>query len=334
MSDPGPPPEQRWYQGAPWAAPDQPQQHGYPPQQGCPPEYPQQGTPQQGPPQQGDPQRYPQPGQPQAYPQQAQSDHPQATTPPASAAVPPVPQAPGEPVAEPAAPAFGQSPYGQGPAPAPAPATQGSYGSFTFPAMARQRLEPTAVASVVTSPLGIVGLILGLIGKRRVRTKQRRSPALAHTGIGLSALFLIVWILVGVVLVGNGTVGRWLESPQPGDVQAARTVGASNVALGNCIEFLPPGQSVAEVQLVPCAQPHAAQAISVHELDGDFPGGQALAEKAESTCAADVSALQTSQPVTSWYFTPTEEAWQEGTRQYVCLARSGSGTLEEDLVND
>src|SRR5699024_2259429 len=258
MSDPGPPPEQRGYQGAPGAAPAQPQQHGYPPQQGYPPEYPQQGYPQ----------AHPQQGQPDHYPQQPQPDHPQATTPPASAAVPPVPPAPTEPVAGPAAPAFGQSPYGRAPSAAPEPAaTQGSYGSFTYPAMARQRLEPTAVASVVTSPLGIVGLVLGLIGKRRVRTKQRRSPALAHTGIGLSGFFLIVWILVAIVLVGNGTVGRWLESPQPGDVQAARTVGASNVALGNCIEFLPPGQSVAEVQLVPCAQPHAAQAISVHELD-------------------------------------------------------------------
>src|SRR5699024_8948484 len=222
--------------------------HGYP-QPGQPPQH---GFPPAPPPAPGQP--------PQGVPQQKPVNTP--------AAVPPVPQAPSESVAEPAAPAFGQSPYGQAPAPAPAPsATQGSYGSFTFPAMARQRLEPTAVASVVTSPLGIVGLVLGLIGKRRVRTKQRRSPALAHTGIGLSGFFLIVWILVAIVLVGNGTVGRWLESPQPGDVQAARTVGASNVALGNCIEFLPPGQSVAEVQLVPCAQPHAAQAISVHELD-------------------------------------------------------------------
>src|SRR5699024_1840691 len=272
-------------------------------------------------------------GQPDHYPQQPQPDHPQATTPPASAAVPPVPQAPTEPVAGPAAPALGQSPYGRAPSAAPEPAaTQGSYGSFTFPAMARQRLEPTAVASVVTSPLGIVGLVLGLIGKRRVRTKQRRSPALAHTGIALSGFFLIVWILVGIVLVGNGTVGRWLESPQPGDVQAARTVGASNVALGNCIEFLPPGQSVAEVQLVPCAQPHAAQAISVHELDGDFPGGQALAERAKPTCLAAASALRTSQPGPSWSFTPTEKAGRKGTGQYACLTRAGSGPREEDLV--
>lgn len=232
-------------------------------------------------------------------------------------------------------PPLGQSPYGRPVvAPSSTPA-QASYGSFTFPAMARQRVEPTAVASVVTSPLGLVGLVLGLIGKRRVRTKQRRSRALAYTGIGLSGLFLIVWILVGIVLIGNGTVARWTESPQPGDVQEAHTVGASNVALGNCIEFLPPGQSVAEVQLVPCAEPHVAQVISVHDLDGDFPGSPALAEQAESTCAADVSALDTDADVAvaSWYFTPTEEAWQDGTHRFVCLARSDAGTLERSLLH-
>ncbi len=209
---------------------------------------------------------------------------------------------------------------------------QGSYGQFTFPVMKRRPLEPTAVASVATSPLGPVGLVLGLVARHRVRTTQRRSPALAGTGIGLGAFFTVLWVLAAVVLVGNGTLARWTEQPEPGDVTAAHTVSASNVAVGNCIEFLPPGQSVVELRLVPCEQAHVAQAITEHALDGDFPGAEALASQARSTCQADVSALTTDIPLVVWYLAPSEQAWQEGTQRILCLARVQSGVMTGTLL--
>src|SRR5699024_10639808 len=176
-------------------------------------------------------------------------------------------------------------------------------------------------------PLGPVGLFLGLLARRQVKTTQRRSPALAGTGIGLGALFTVLWVLAAVVLAGNGTIARWTEQPQAGDVAEARTVAASNVAVGNCIEFVPPGQSVGELRLVPCAQEHAAQAITSHELDGDFPGVEPLSTQAQDTCQADVSALTSDVSLMVWYLAPSEQAWEQGTRQFLCVARAQAGTM-------
>lgn len=258
------------------------------------------------------------PGQPVAPP-----------VPPAGPVVPPIPQAP---TAQPAPQGpLGQSPYGQR---APVEQSeQGSYGQFTFPVMKRRPLEPTAVASVATSPLGPVGVGLGIFARRQVKATQRRSLTLASTGIGLGALFTVLWVLVAVVLAGNGTIARWTERPEAGDVSEARTVAASNVAVGNCIQFLPPGQSVGEVQLVPCAHEHAAQAVTEHELDGDFPGVDALDTQARETCQADVSALASEVPVMVWYLAPSQEAWDQGTQRILCLARAQSGSMTGDLVN-
>ena len=243
--------------------------------------------------------------------------------------VPAIPQAP---TTQPAPQTpLGQSPYGRH-APVEQHA-QGSFGQFTFPVMKRRPLEPTAVAAVATSPLGPVGLFLGLFARRQVKATQRRSPALAGTGIGLGALFTVLWVLAAVVLAGNGTIARWTERPEPGDVAEARTVAASNVAVGNCIEFLPPGQSVGELRPVPCAQDHAAQAITTHDLDGDFPGVDALSTQARNTCQEDVSAVVSDVPVMVWYLAPSEQAWAQGTQQILCLARAQAGTMTGDLVN-
>ncbi len=243
--------------------------------------------------------------------------------------MPPIPQAP---TTQPAPQTpLGQSPYGQH---TPVQQSeQGSYGQFTFPVMKRRPLEPTAVASVATSPLGPVGVGLGIFARRQVKATQRRSLALASTGIGLGALFTVLWVLAAVVLAGNGTIARWTEQPEAGDVSEARTVAASNVAVGNCIQFLPPGQSVGELQLVPCAQEHAAQAVTEHELDGDFPGVDALDGQARETCEADVSALASEVPVMVWYLAPSQEAWDQGTQRILCVARAQAGSMTGDLVN-
>lgn len=319
MSQPGPPPPDQ--PGPPrWQQPDQPAAPGWQAEQPAAPGW--------------QPDQQVTPGWPQAPAADpwASPTAPEAQGGPAIPPGPAIPQAPSQYTAAAPTTPLGQSPYGEHSA--PDPAAQQSYGQFTFPVMKRQPLEPTAVAAVATSPLGPVGLILGLFARRRVRTKHTRSMPLANTGAALGALFTVVWVLVAVVLVGNGTVARWTEQPEPGDVAEARTVGASNVAVGNCIQFLPPSPSVGELPLVPCAQEHAAQAISEHDVDGGgFPGTEALETQARSTCQADVSALAAEAPVIVWYLTPSAEAWDQGTQRIVCLARGQSGALTGDLVN-
>src|SRR5690606_16638316 len=104
------------------------------------------------------------------------------------------------------------------------PEQQGGYGSFTFPVPPKRKLEPLAVASVATSPLGPVGVALGVLARGRVKQSRRRSMGIAWTGIALGLVFTVAWALVAAVLSMNGTIDRALESPQPGDVDTPRTV--------------------------------------------------------------------------------------------------------------
>lgn len=248
--------------------------------------------------------------------------------------VPPVPPAPPT-QQQPASVPTGRSMYGVRPEPQqPQPQPQGGYGQFTFPVAPRQPLEPLAVAGVATSPLGPVGIVLGLLARGRVRRTRRRSMGLAWTGVALGALFTVVWALVGTALTMNGTIDRALERPQEGDVAEARTIAAANLAVGNCIATLPPAQQVGEVRLVPCAEEHIAQVVTLHELSGDFPGDAALADQAVSTCTTDVAQVDDGDAsIVPWYLVPSAAGWEQGNTQVVCLLRGDAGPLHVDLVN-
>ncbi|MBZ2198366.1 DUF4190 domain-containing protein [Occultella gossypii] len=315
---PGGTPQQSGYAQQPGGTPQQsgyaqqpggtPQEGGYAPQQPG-------GTAQQG--------GYyiPQPG---GVPAGPGADH----------AIPAIPQAGPQAPAQPR----GQSPYGSRPAPgAPGqqqPTGTGGYGQFTFPAFEKQKLEPMAVAAVATSPLGPVGLVLGLLARPRVRRTRRRSMNLAWAGIVLGGAFTVAWILVAVTLTLNGTIARATERPVAGDVDSARSVAAANLAQGNCIYTLPPAQSVGEVRLVPCAESHIAQVISTHELTGDFPGAEEVAAQATEMCDADAAGIDAGDlDVTPWHLAPSAEGWEQGNTTVVCLVRGATGPVEGDLVN-
>src|SRR5690625_3568627 len=253
--------------------------------------------------------------------------------------VPPVPvpaPAPAEPLAPP-----GQSPYGSRPAPGGAGSMDGQpgygqqpggYGQFTFPHLPKAKVEPLAVAGLVTAVLGLPGLILGLLALPRVRGGRRRSPALAWSAVILGALFTIGWILTFIALALTGTFDRLTEQPQPGDVTEPRTIASATLAEGNCITRLPPARPVGDVRVVPCEELHIAQVISVHQLEGPYPGDEVLQEQATSTCAADLESLETDMQVIPWYLVPSEEGWQEGNTQLMCLARAAGVSFQGDLL--
>ena len=208
----------------------------------------------------------------------------------------------------------------------------GGYGQFTFPELPKAKVEPLAVAGLVTAVLGLPGLVLGLLAVPRVKGGRRRSPALAWSAVILGALFTIGWILTFITLALTGTFDRLTEQPQPGDVSEPRTIASATLAEGNCITSLPPARPVGDVRVVPCEQLHIAQVISVHQLDGSYPGDEVLQEQAASTCAADLDSLQTDMQVIPWYLVPSDEGWQEGNTQLMCLARAAAGSFDGDLL--
>lgn len=224
-----------------------------------------------------------------------------------------------------------------GPTPTgPAPGLPMPDGSFALPEVTRPPLDAVSVTAVVTGvlALGPVALVLGIVGLRRTTTAWRRSPRIAGVGLGLGILGTLAWLGVAVA-AGLGAFASPSTEPLPGDVASARTVHASALALGNCVEALPPQQEVGELTLVPCGTPHAAQVIGVATLDADsYPGPEAALQAGEAACAPAVEDLALDDDVwLAWRIVPTSEAWDEGVRSVTCLARSLVGPVTEDLVN-
>ncbi len=330
---PIPPPSAAPSQPWPGQQPPQPQQAQ--PQQSQPQQstWPQQGQPQQSQPQQS---TWPQHGQPQhGQPQHAQQAWPPQPVWSDPSGAPPAQAPPIAPPQQSFGQSSGQSMYGVRPdLQQPAPPQQGGYGQFTFPTPPKQKVEPLAVAGVATAPLGLVAVVLGLVARARVKRTRRRSMGLAWTAIALGTVFTIGWVMVGAVLVGNGTLDRAFESPQPGDVAEARTIASANLAVGNCIATLPPASEVGEVRLVPCAESHIAQVVSQHPIDGAYPGPDQLTAQATEICDAEIAALDAGEEsIGSWFLVPSQQGWAQGNTRVICLLRGAAGPLTTNLVN-
>lgn len=207
---------------------------------------------------------------------------------------------------------------------------------LALPEINKPRLEPFAVASVATFFTGIIGLILGFVGLRRTRRKHTRSPGLALTGIIASALALVAWITVAIVLTLNGTFAAWFQTAETGDL-SERTIASVNLAEGNCVGTIPPGEGVGDIRVIPCAESHPAQVVAVVELTGDeYPGVDEIDSQTTAACATHLDPIIGQNPdlgLTAWYLLPSEGNWDQGHTSAICLVRAEGAPLTVDLVN-
>ena len=126
---------------------------------------------------------------------------------------------------------------------------------------------------------------------------------------------------------------------EPTPTAEART--AFELEPGDCLND--PGglaDSLGEVAVVPCTQPHQTEVFAVFEFeaepDAPYPGEQRLTRAAERGCrgkrfaeyvgvAKDASSLLVLQA------TPAEDTWAQGDREIVCLLHLGDEELTESM---
>ncbi len=212
-------------------------------------------------------------------------------------------------------------------------------GTYTFPSLEKQPLEPLAVASLVTSPISPLGLGLGIGALKRLRHNRRRGRGAAVFGIILSALFLAGSILVLATFLLDGTFARITEQPVAGDVDGTRTASPINLDVGNCVVTLPVTGQVGEVTLTPCAEEHQLQVLDrIAAGTDDYPGEDALFEDAEQRCQAAFDELAPAveswpENYRPWFLVPSQDNWSNGERNIICFARSTAGPVAVDLLN-
>jgi hypothetical protein len=181
----------------------------------------------------------------------------------------------------------------------------------------RPRVEPVAVAALVTGVLGLgpVALVLGVVALVRLRRSDRRGRGLAVAGTVLGVLGTLAWAAVVTVLVATSIATR----PLPAEIADARDAHAVQLVTGSCVAELPTGAEVDRVRVVPCAQDHLAQVITEYTFDDrTWPGAEAALDRTSAACSLTDQERADGLRLVAW--APTEHSWAGGDRTGLCLA--------------
>ncbi len=111
-----------------------------------------------------------------------------------------------------------------------------------------------------------------------------------------------------------------------GDSDAAEgeEVSVFRVRPGDCFDD-PEGAEIREVVVISCDEPHDNEVYALVELDDDddYPGENQVVDEAEELCFEafeDYVGIPYEESIfLSLQLTPTEEGWEEGDREAVCV---------------
>lgn len=169
---------------------------------------------------------------------------------------------------------------------------------------------------LVAVPLAIVALVK--IGK-----SGERGKGLAISAIVIAAL----WVGATVALVAWVATSQ-AERDESGEIVEAGRIGFGDIRGGDCVSI--PDLSAAsdvdvfELEGVPCADEHNAEAAGVILIEGDdYPGQTVLEQRAGQECRQTAQNYLGSASPTGlqpYYLVPTESVWDdEGGHRVVCF---------------
>ncbi len=192
-----------------------------------------------------------------------------------------------------------------------------------WPTTPRRRLDGLAVASFVTSTvgLGVVGIGLGLAALQRIRRGATTGRGLALAGLAIGAVWTVVQVVVAVSLLS-----AWLATrPLPFPLDAPQTVHVGRLVTGHCLAELPDDGAVGRVDVVPCGEPHAGQVISEFRVAADavWPGQEGANARVAIGCELSEPERAAGLEVVTW--APTQASWDDGDRTGLCVARRAAG---------
>jgi hypothetical protein len=167
-----------------------------------------------------------------------------------------------------------------------------------------------------------------------VQIAKRRQPGkgLAIAGVAVSAVSGVL-VMAFVIASMAGAFDSDPERDGDGNVVRAGSAAVHEIAKGDCFDTgqdladLSSGQLSVErtVKLVPCSEPHDAEAYAVVPLSGDvFPGDALTARLAEQTCAPEVEkymrdAWAVDPALGLFYYYPRAVNWAQGERRITCV---------------
>ena len=121
-------------------------------------------------------------------------------------------------------------------------------------------------------------------------------------------------------MLGSRAVTAARTRPLPPDVTAATQAYAVQLVTGSCLRELPADGEVGRVDVVPCAQEHAAQVVAQYEFDeaAVWPGLDGAHRRVARACVLSDEEQAAGVRVVTWV--PSEQGWRGGDRSGLCLA--------------
>jgi hypothetical protein len=137
-----------------------------------------------------------------------------------------------------------------------------------------------------------------------------------------------------VVASDTATVGPSESAAASGGGGTGETISVFDVEVGDCFNA-PEADTVSEVELVDCADPHQYEAYLAedHPAAGDDPfiGDEAMTEYADEVCLGEfesfVGIAWEESALNYFYLQPTAETWEIGDREILCAVYSDAGDL-------
>ncbi|MCU1409494.1 MAG: uncharacterized protein JWR04_201 [Rhodoglobus sp.] len=134
----------------------------------------------------------------------------------------------------------------------------------------------------------------------------------------------VVLAAASILLAGCSVLGGAGGGPTPTPTASAG-VDVLDLAVGDCLQTGDARRVTKTVPVVDCAEPHDSEAYAVIELSGDdFPGAEAVTDRAVTECTAKFTAFVGLDYATSTldfaYYFPTPTSWKSGDREILCLA--------------
>ena len=100
-----------------------------------------------------------------------------------------------------------------------------------------------------------------------------------------------------------------------------------SLKVGDCFNGGSAGDTVSDVSIVDCAQPHSSEVYSVFDYPNapsDYPGDDAIQSAANDRCATDFQAyvgidVNSTTAYNVTFLRPTSDSWGQGDRTIDCI---------------
>ncbi|GAB3256166.1 septum formation family protein [Arthrobacter pigmenti] len=166
------------------------------------------------------------------------------------------------------------------------------------------------------------------------RSRKKTSKAPLFLGIGVAAALIVGVVLIATMLSGTGETEA--EPAPDSNGVIAEEVSPFDFEEGQC--FTDFSNATEPATVVTCETPHKAQLVNTfdYEEGAEFPGEEALAQKAEELCrntqlSEEASRYEGQLRQQTAY--PQTESWQEGDRRVDCFIRITNGEITGSLID-